>query len=241
MKTTARLIALFVVIGLGQASAQKIVHESADLKIIQLSEHIYQHISYLQTDQYGAVPCNGMGYLRGKEAVIFDTPVDDKASVELIDWLGDKTIFGVVVTHFHIDCLGGLKAFHDRGILSYSHHSTISLATEDGAVCPQIGFERQMNFRVSGKNIIVRHFGSGHTSDNVVGYVPSEETLFGGCLIKAMHAGKGNLADAKVDEWSTTVTLIKAEYPYLQLVIPEHGNSGGIELLDYTIQMFTKN
>ncbi len=55
-----------------------------------------------------------------------------------------------------------------------------------------------------------------------------------------MNAGKGNLEDANVEEWSATVEKIKKDLPNLKMVVPEHGEYGGAELLDYTIQLFGK-
>ena len=74
-----------------------------------------------------------------------------------------------------------------------------------------------------------------------MGYFPSENILFGGCLIKELEATKGFLGDANVGDWSKTVEKIKKEYPNLKIVIPGHGAIGGSELLDYTIQLFKAN
>ena len=88
------------------------------------------------------------------------------------------------------------------------------------------------------KRYIAEYFGEGHTKDNIVGYFPADKTLFGGCLIKKVGAGNGNLEDANTDNWSKTVRKIKRKYHSAEIVIPGHGKSGGIELLDYTIQLF---
>ena len=87
----------------------------------------------------------------------------------------------------------------------------------------------------------ISFFGEGHTPDNVVAYLPTDQTLFGGCLIKSLGAGKGNLEDANVQDWSSTVTKIKKSYPNVRIVIPGHGNPGSQDLLDYTIEMFSEN
>lgn len=80
--------------------------------------------------------------------------------------------------------------------------------------------------------------GEGHTCDNVIGYFPLEDIMFGGCLIKEVGAGKGNLAEANPDEWAETVKRVKAKYPNTKIVIPGHGKYGGMELLEYTITLF---
>ena len=213
-------------------------YESETLKIQKLSNHIYRHISYLETDSYGKVSCNGMVYLNGNEALVFDTPTNNKASSELIDWIGKRKIKGVVVTHFHIDCLGGLKEFHLNEIESYASKLTIELAKKDGQELPRHSFDDKIAFVIEKKIAYAQFYGQGHTKDNVVGYVPSEKALFGGCLIKALNSGKGNLVDANTNQWSTTVERIKNKIDGIEVVIPGHGKNGGIELLDFTIQLF---
>jgi metallo-beta-lactamase class B len=87
---------------------------------------------------------------------------------------------------------------------------------------------------------MTQFFGEAHTVDNTVSFVESEKVLYGGCMIKSLKAGKGNLADANVNEWSNTVRKIKSTYPNIIHVIPGHGKVGDTDLLDYTIEMFQK-
>ena len=182
-----------------------------------------------------------MIYIHGDKALIYDTPADNKASSELLNWLEKeqkKQIVAVIVTHFHVDCLGGLKTFHEQQIPSYGTYSTIELARVNTEIVPKNGFETKITFNVDGERAMAEYYGQGHTTDNIVGYIPAEKALFGGCLIKALKAKKGNLEDANTAEWAATVLNIKNTYPDLKIVIPGHGNDGGIELLDYTIELF---
>lgn len=219
-----------------------LVYQSPHLSIEQRSKNTYIHISYLETDSFGRVACNGMIVINQGEAVVFDTPTEDSVSLELIHWLQaeKKTkIKAVVINHFHADCLGGLDAFHQNNIPSYANQLTIDLAQKDpDKIVPLHALELNPIFQVGKININNHYFGAGHTIDNIVSYVPSDKVLFGGCLIKAIGAGKGNLADADINEWANTVTKIRTQYSNLKIVIPGHGHSGGIELLDYTIEMF---
>lgn len=214
-------------------------YQSAILQVEQVSEKVFQHTSYLKTRGWGNVPCNGMVYINENEAIVFDTPTNDQASLELINWLGKAKIKAVVVSHFHIDCLGGLAAFHANDIASYATHQTIELATQNQSkVLPKMGFDRQMEFQIGQEKVYARYFGEGHTKDNIIAYIPSEKALFGGCLIKSLNAPKGNLADATVSKWAKTVEQLKAEISDIAVVIPGHGKNGGTELLDYTIDLF---
>jgi metallo-beta-lactamase class B len=218
-------------------------YESANLKIEQISKSTYVHITYLETKDYGKVACNGLILIDQEEAFVFDTPTEDSVSTELINWL-EKTkkirIKGVVINHFHVDCLGGLGAFHKKNIPSYANYLTIELAhTNNLDHLPLNGFKSEEKLYAGNKEIVNSYFGAGHTQDNIVSYLPSEKILFGGCLIKTLGAGKGNLADADINQWAVTVSKIKQRYPKLRWVIPGHGKPGGVDLLDYTIQLFS--
>ena len=222
----------------------KIVYQSDDLTITQLSEHSYQHTSYFLSEDFGKVDCNGMLVQDNDEVIVFDTPADSASSVKLLTWIKDelknKTI-AVVSTHFHFDCVGGLKEFHKMEIPSYANYKTIEYAKEKGFNVPQKGFKDSLILKVGNQKVFTKFFGEGHTKDNVVGYFPSENIMFGGCLIKVIGAGKGNLEDANVAEWSKTVEKVKKEYPDVVLIIPGHGKYGNRDLLEYTINLFKNN
>jgi len=219
--------------------------DSKELKVEALTANTFVHVSYLHDEGYGKVACNGMVYVNGNEAIIFDTPTDNNAANELITWVQNelgKHIKAVVVTHFHVDCLGGLKAFHDQDIDSYAYHKTIVLAQENNEpVWPQHAMQTTTEFTIGEEVVHATFYGEGHTKDNIVGYIPGESTLFGGCLVKTLNASKGYLGDANVDAWPTTVQQVKADLPEIKLVIPGHGPSGDATLLDYTIELFSKS
>lgn len=219
----------------------KVIYKTSDLVITQVSENSFVHTSYKQTHDFGNVPCNGLIVRDSNEAIIFDTPTNDTSSNELIKWIKEKLqckINAVIPTHFHDDCLGGLKAFHDNNIASYANVKTIELAKANNLPVPQNGFNDSLILKVGNKNITAKFFGEGHTKDNIVGYFPSENIMFGGCLIKTLDASKGYLGDANVAAWSATVEKVKEAYADVKVVVPGHGKYGNIELLDYTINLF---
>lgn len=219
---------------------QYTTYESKNLTVIKLSENVYQHISYLQTNDFGKVPCNGMIVVDNGEAAVFDTPTDRESSKELIEFLHslNMKIKSVTATHFHEDCIGGLDEFHKIGVPSYANHLTIELLKDNGKNIPQNGIDKEFTLKVGKKKVFLNYFGEGHTQDNIVAYFPDEKTLFGGCLLKEMDATKGYLGDANKNAWSETVTTLKEKYPDIQTVIPGHGERGGMELVDYTIGLF---
>lgn len=222
---------------------ERLVYVSESLRIKQITENTYIHTSFLQTDDFGYVPCNGLIIRGGNEVIIFDTPTTDTTSIELTKWLTDSlhcAVKAVVPTHFHNDCLGGLNAFIAADIPSYANASTISLAVQNKSAIPVNAFNDSMRIHAGNTEIVIKYFGEGHTKDNVVAYCPSEHVLFGGCLIKELNASEGYLGDANVAEWSRTVTKVKQAYPQVKLVVPGHGAYGDAALLDYTIQLFAE-
>ncbi len=219
----------------------KEVYHSNDLIITQVAENSFQHTSFKQTNDFGYVPCNGLIVRNNNESVIFDTPTNDKSAEMLIGWVKETLhckINAIIPTHFHDDCLGGLKAFDENNIPSYAYFKTIQLAKENNFVVPKNSFKDSLILKVGNEIIIAKSFGEGHTKDNIVGYFPSENVLFGGCLIKELGASKGYLGDANVTDWSATVEKIKKAYPNAQTVVPGHGKHGNTKLLDYTISLF---
>ena len=240
-KVLCFLILSGILFGCKEIKEEKEIYKSEALIINQISQHTYQHISFLDTKDFGKVPCNGMIVASNHEAVIFDTPCDNETSSELIDWITKSLkckITAIIPTHYHVDNLGGLEEFHKRGIPSFAYNKTIQIANEKGYCVPKNGFEKYMELKVGDEKIYVDFLGEGHTCDNVIGYFSLENIMFGGCLIKEFGSGKGNLEEANAEEWSETVTTVKKKYPKAKKIIPGHGKLGGIELLDYTINLF---
>lgn len=215
---------------------------SEDLEIIPLSDKSFIHVSYATYPSFGRVACNGLLYINHNEAVVMDTPTNDEISEQLLDWIAEKfpetKVTSVIINHFHEDCLGGLNAFHAAGAKSYASSLTCTLAKENGAVVPQIAFDKKMKIKIGDQEVVCDPIGEAHTRDNIVAWVPEEKILFGGCMVKSVNATKGNLEDANVNAWAETIRKVKSKYKKAELIIPGHGEAGGVELLDYTIQLF---
>ena len=223
--------------------SETIVYQSQNLILKKISPHVYRHISYLNTDDFGRVECNGMVVVNGGKAVIFDTPANDSASEELINFVNknlNSIISAIIPTHFHNDCVGGLKAFGENHIPGYASSKTIDiLKKEDNKNASLLkSFTDSLTLDIGGEKVYAEYLGEGHTKDNIVGYFPKDSILFGGCLIKEVGASKGFLGDANLKAWPSTVLKVKQKYPQAKIVIPGHGKPGGTDLLDYTITLF---
>lgn len=236
-------LAIAFVTFLFRCSPSNEVYTTDILEISKLTDNTFLHTSYLQTNDFGKVPCNGLIYINENEAMVFDTPASDTASLQLIDWIQKTqgaTIKTVLVSHAHEDCLGGLSVFHEAGIPSLANEATIRLAKEAGKEIPTTGFIDQHVTPIGNADVISLFVGQGHTIDNSVSYIPQEKVLFGGCLIKALNANEGYTGEANLAAWSATVLNVKNRFEEVKYVVPGHGSSGGADLLDYTMELFSK-
>ncbi len=86
-----KIFALLVLLTLlsfpGQTQDSDVLYQSESLVIRSLSASVYVHTSYLHTEAYGQVACNGMIFIDQGEAAVFDTPNYDSVSTELIRWI----------------------------------------------------------------------------------------------------------------------------------------------------------
>jgi metallo-beta-lactamase class B len=218
---------------------------SADLYLLPLNANVYIHVSTLRSEQFGVIPCNGIVYIDKNEVVVFDTPADTIQSVQLIEWIRTSypgiAFKGLVVNHFHNDCVAGLSVFHREGVETYSHALTKRILKERGASeLPRNTFKKTLIFHVGDGSVVNYYPGPAHTKDNIVSYLANEKILFGGCPVKAMGAGKGNIADADLKRYSGSVKAVRKRFSDIKVVVPGHGKHGSTELLDYTIALFER-
>lgn len=217
-------------------------YSTSTLKIHKLTDNTYIHESFLETESFGRVSCNGLLHVRDGKAVLLDTPATKDATSELLDWTRkelEAEIETVVPTHFHEDCLGGLETAHLNGIASLAHEKTNSLAAKNGRTKAGKTFTSEYVLPVGNKSIYLYFPGEGHTEDNIVAYLPDEKILFGGCLIKSLGATKGNLEDANTAAWPQTISNLQSKFPDIITVVPGHNSAGGTDLLNYTGKLFS--
>lgn len=214
---------------------------SKDLELIKLNNAIYIHVSYTDIPQYGRVAANGLLIIDEKEALILDTPWDNELTYQLFDWIKKNyniDIKYVIINHFHDDNTGGLEAAHKKGAISYSLDITKEILKKQKKVMPIKTFTKELKLKLQNISLIAEHPGAGHTVDNLAVWIPEYKILFGGCLIKSLSSTNlGNLEDADVKEWPKTVEKVLNKYKQAEIVIPGHGEYGGIELLKHTLEL----
>lgn len=239
------LLLLLATAGQAQNRPQtELMQIGEDLQLIRLTENTFIHRSFRMMEEYGRVPANGLIYIVDSFCLVFDTPFTEKTTLRLMDYLTEDLqlkIEGVVVNHFHEDCMTALDSLHARGITTYGNRRTIALAEQEGLTPPQRKFGRRKRLKLGDQEVVNYYPGPAHSSDNIVSYLPSERVLFGGCMLKTMNASRGNVADASLEKWSRTIGKVKKTFPEAELLVPGHGRKGGPELLDYTIELFAED
>jgi metallo-beta-lactamase class B len=231
------LIVLIQPVGYSQNGYERI-KVSDNIELIKISDNAWVHVSYSFFPGYGRIPANGLIYIEGNDAFLFDTPVSDSLTRELVSWLKEKMeikITGFVPNHWHNDCMGGLGFLQHQNIESYANQMTIDIARSKNLPVPLHGFKDSLQLHLNGKAIDCFYFGSAHTVDNIAVWIPSEQILFAGCMIKSQDAQDlGNTADGDLAAYPKTIDKLKKKFPYAKIVIPGHGPFGGKELIDHT-------
>lgn len=214
---------------------------SNDIEITQLSSHSYIHTSFTYIEGYGRVGSNGYIYINNNEAILFDTPMTEALTKQLVNWITvslNAKIIGCVPNHWHGDCMGGLDYIHSLKIPSYANNQTIAIAKQKKLPVPQHGFNDTLTLKVGTESIVCTYYGAAHSSDNIVVWVASEKILFAGCMVKdANSKSLGNVSDANISEWPKTIDKLIKAYSTAKIVIPGHGNFGGTELFIHTKEL----
>ena len=215
-----------------------------DLKLIELGPGLWRHVSTFVLVSR-PTPANGLVLMTESEALLIDTPWTDDQTDRLLDWIEENrglSVEGVVATHFHPDCMGGIGAAHRRGIPTYGLSLTAELAREDGSQPPKVLFTESLELSLDGDHLELFYPGPGHSHDNIVVWLEDRKVLFGGCLIKnAATKHIGYLGDAEVDRWAYSVEKVRARYPAAALIVPGHGQPGGWDLIDNTLALVAEH
>jgi len=237
----ASVMILFLITSSGSQENSPVISVSEDIEITKLSDHTYIHTSYADMPPWKRVPSNGMIFITKGKAFLFDTPTNDTLTEVLVKWI-EKTlkaeVIGVIPNHWHIDCMGGLKYIHSRGIQSFAYELTRKIAQEKNLPVPSRGFTDSLVFNFGGEKVISRYFGAAHSIDNIVTWVPAEKILFAGCMVRGPESTTmGHTADGDIKEWPITLKKIINAFPDAKIVIPGHGKHGGLDLIQHTLEL----
>jgi metallo-beta-lactamase class B len=248
MKSKIKIVLILVITGfsqlLGFSQEYKTIWISKDIELIEISENAFIHVSYSELPNLGRFPSNGLIYMDNGKAYLFDTPMTDTLTKELVKWIKDSLkleIVGFIPNHWHDDCMGGLSYLKSVGVNSYANQMTINIARLKGLPVPAHGFNDSLILKLNDKWIKCFYLGKAHSLDNIVVWIPSERILFAGCMCKEFNAKDlGNTIDGDLTEWPKTIDRVIAKFPTSKFVIPGHGQFGGLELLRHTKNLLTK-
>ncbi len=213
--------------------------ENGKLEMQEISKGVFLHTSYKKIPRYGYFPSNGLVVIDGKDAYIIDTPWLEKDTKALVDWVSNSgySLKASLSTHSHDDRSSGISYLNNLKITTYASSLTNRLLESAGMEKSRVSFEGS-EFSLIGGVIEAYYPGAGHTSDNLVVWLPRSKILFGGCLTRSLVSKNlGNIADALIIDWPTTMQNIIVKYQGINIVIPGHGASGGRELLTHTLEL----
>lgn len=234
-------VLLISISGFGQTSENEILKVSNDLRLIRISENAYIHESFFTSEEFGRFGSNGMILIDNREAFLFDTPMTDSVTSQLLDFIEDSLklrIVGFIANDWHSDSMEGLDLILEKGIKTYSNEMTRKITAEKGMPITEIGFIDSLTIQFGGYELICKYHGAAHTIDNIVVWIPKEKILFADCMVKSINSRNlGFTGDGDLTAYPATLEKVKQLYSDAKIVIPGHGRYGGVELIDHTIEL----
>ena len=236
-----RLVIIAILCATALTISAQVLRVDNDIELVYLHDSVFIHVTWHSDETYGRYSSNGLVVIRSGKALMVDTPVSNEITERLVVWIKNNLSAKVeqaIVGHFHDDCLGGLEYLHDIGVHSFGNILTVDKCRELNITGPWECFTSSLIFDFYGEKVECRYFGPGHSFDNITVWLPERKILFGGCLVKSMGSKSlGNLTDADPEEWDLTVRRLKGSYSNIEIIVPGHGEAGGPELLDCTIDL----
>ena len=170
------------------------------------------------------------------------TPAMAHKVVERVRQVTDKPIKYVVLSHYHaVRVLGAsgypgagivasaetLRLIHERGQQDWdSEYGRFPRLFQDaqsipGLTWPSLTFDTEMSLFLGKREVRLMHVGAGHTSGDIVAWVPDCETMMSGDLIEfhsACYCG-----DAYLRDWPSTLDNIREFRP--KAIVPGRGDA----------------
>jgi metallo-beta-lactamase class B len=185
------------------------------------------------------VPSNSMYLVTSQGVVLFDTPWDSTQFQPLMDSIKarhHKDIVLCISTHFHEDRTAGLEFYRQKGIKTFTTKQTDELSKAKNEKRAEFLLYTDTVFRVGQHTFQTFYGGQGHSPDNIVIWFDKEKILYGGCLVKSTEAKDlGNLSDANVQAWTTTIKNIQKKFGDPSYIIPGHLDWHSNESLTHTL------
>ncbi len=218
------------------------------LVVTPLNDRVLVHITYGMY-QGNAVPSNGLIIKTSDGVVLIDTGWDSDGNTDntqqLLQWVADSLHQPVrlcIVTHAHDDRVGGINELHKAGIRVISTPLTAQKTVREGYESPDGILSNDTTFTVGQEPIRCYFPGEGHTSDNIVVWLPNQQILHGGCFVKSVVAdGMGNIADANLSEWPNSIRRVMHAFGTAKIVVPGHDEWTDTKALQHTLTLLKKH
>src|SRR3984885_770104 len=167
--------------------------------------------------------------------LVFDaqaTPAMAGKVIERVRPVTDKPVKYVVLSHYHAVRVLGASAYRAQAVIASqetyrlieergqqdwdSEYGRFPRLFQDaqsipGLTWPTLTFEGEMSIYLGKREVRLMQLGAGHTSGDIVAWVPDAEVMFSGDLIEyhsACYCG-----DAHLREWPATLNEIRAFNP----------------------------
>ena len=177
--------------------------------------------------------------------IVFDaqaTPAMANSVIERVKTVTDKPIKYVVLSHYHAVRVLGASAYKAQDIVASqeTHRLIAERGQQDwdsefgrfprlfrdaesipGLTWPTLTFETDMTIYLGKREVKLMHLGAGHTSGDIVAWVPDAQVMCSGDLIEfhsACYCG-----DALLREWPMTLNEIREFNP--KAVAPGRGDA----------------
>jgi len=237
MRITTTIICLFL---FGNIFGQ---HADSSLKISHLTGDFYVFTTY-NYYKGNKIPANGMYLLTNDGAVMIDSPWDTTQFQPLLDSIRvrhNKKVALCIATHFHEDRTGGLEYYRQQGIKTYTTTLTDELSKKRGMKRAEFLIKNDTVFMVGQYSFQTYFPGHGHAPDNIVIWFKKEKVLYGGCLLKSVDDDNlGNLSDASVTDYYTTIKNVQLKCRKPKYIIPGHNDWTSTRSLKHTLEMARK-
>jgi metallo-beta-lactamase class B len=248
MKKSIIVLAIFLYLLLFKTmgfSQNKQIFINNNIQLLEISDSVYVHITWSELEQYGRVASNGILFIKNGKALLIDSPMETNTTEELYNYLLDTMHVKIemqIPGHFHNDCLGGLAFLQTKGVKSLSGNLTREKCIELNLAIPDASFDDSTLYEFYSENVACYYLGGGHSYDNIVVYFPKHRILFGGCMVKSKESKSiGFIGDADMEAWPKTLQKLKNKFPVADIIVPGHGNWGGTELIDHTLEILQQN
>jgi glyoxylase-like metal-dependent hydrolase (beta-lactamase superfamily II) len=177
--------------------------------------------------------------------IVFDaqaTPAMANSVIERVKTVTDKPIKYVVLSHYHAVRVLGASAYKAQDIVASqeTHRLIAERGQQDwdsefgrfprlfrdaesipGLTWPTLTFETDMTIYLGKREVKLMHLGAGHTSGDIVAWVPDAQVMCSGDLIEfhsACYCG-----DALLREWPMTLNEVREFNP--KAVAPGRGDA----------------